>query len=440
MKETPSRIYPWLRIPYLPKFPPINVVVDAHSNGIFTDSALVYQGILKYGLEHPGGFIFTDLGNWLIKNLLQYHEYYTGSKSHIPISTRLASRRQNHLDNLTKMELIYKGMTKARKTHEDIPSFDLTLEGRFLAWIMEAKDPNKSTDLMWTIKDKEERNSKPDAVRSKAFKEVFTIIDSFTSSEDSYILMFLNRFFVKCLRSDYFAECIDWFYYSHLRVVQMTKGQELLRLFTKIVNIQSLGANANESTLESLTANLANYPDRDPTKLIEAAAQVSESGIPLEKLEEHVKALMAEKETLQREIDEGRAILDGVDKDVESRTKLLEEYAQMKAEMRRYGIEPEDSKRFSNVLQVLQRDNYDCAKILETFADVDDVIKLRLEVDNAWGTLKTRLEEVKDTLPFAEQLLQCEVGINDVLAFKLAVDEKAIYGKHFKGSCGLQSY
>jgi regulator of replication initiation timing len=70
-----------------------------------------------------------------------------------------------------------------------------------------------------------------------------------------------------------------------------------------------LGANANESTLESLIANLAKYPDRDPAKLIEAAAQVSESGIPLEKLEEHVKALMAEKETLQREIDEKRATM-----------------------------------------------------------------------------------------------------------------------------------
>ena len=34
--------------------------------------------------------------------------------------------------------------------------------------------------------------------------------------------------------------------------------------------IQSLGTNANESTLESLIANVANYPDRDPAKLMEA--------------------------------------------------------------------------------------------------------------------------------------------------------------------------
>jgi hypothetical protein len=166
--------------------------------------------------------------------------------------------------------------------------------------------------------------------------------------------------------------------------------------------IQGLGANENESTLESLIANMGNYPGRDPAKLIEAAAQISESGIPLEKLGEHVKALMAERETLQREIDEKRAMLDDVNEDVESRTKLLEEYAQMKAEMRRYGIGPEDPKQFSRLIQTLQRDNYDCAKILNAFADIEDTKRLRQEVDHDRQNLEARLEEVKDTLPFAD--------------------------------------
>jgi hypothetical protein len=187
--------------------------------------------------------------------------------------------------------------------------------------------------------------------------------------------------------------------------------------------IQSLGA--NESTLESLIVNLANYPDRDPAKLIEAAAQISESGIPLEKLEEHVKTLVAEEEMLQREIDEGRAILDGVLEDVESRTKIMEEYAQMKAEMRRYGIGPEDPKQFSRLIQTLQRDNYDCAKILNAFADIENTTRLRQEVDHDRQNLEARLEEVKDTLPLAQQLLQYGVGINEVITFKLAVDDKA---------------
>jgi len=185
-----------------------------------------------------------------------------------------------------------------------------------------------------------------------------------------------------------------------------------------------LGANASESTLESLIANLVNHPDRDPAKLIEAAAQISESGVPLEKLEDHVKGLIAEKETLQREIDEGRAILADVDVDVESRRKLVEEYAEMKVEMRRYGIGLEDPKQFSRLIQTSQRNNYDCAKILNAFADIEDTKKLRQEVDHDRQNLEARLEEVKDTLPFAEQLLQYGVGINEVVAFKLAVDEK----------------
>jgi hypothetical protein len=168
--------------------------------------------------------------------------------------------------------------------------------------------------------------------------------------------------------------------------------------------VQSLGANASESILESLIANLANYPDRDPAKLIEAASHISGSGIPFEKLEDHVKVLMADKETLQKEIDEKRAILDGVDEDVESRRRLVEEYAQMKAEMRRYGIGPEGPKQLSRLIQTLQRDNYDCANILNAFADIEDTKRLRQEVDHDRQNL-ARLE-VKDTLPFAEQLLQ----------------------------------
>ena len=188
--------------------------------------------------------------------------------------------------------------------------------------------------------------------------------------------------------------------------------------------VTRLGTNVTEDQIEPYIANLVSSPD--PASLIKVAGQVAQiSDIPLSELEETVRQKQAEKEALQREIDDGRAILDGVDVDVESRRKLVEGYAQMKAEMRRYGIGPEDPKRFSNVLQVLQRGNYDCAKILGAFADVDDVRKLRLEVDNAWRTLRARLEEVKDTLPFAEQLLQYGVGINEVLAFMSAVDEKA---------------
>jgi chromosome segregation ATPase len=189
--------------------------------------------------------------------------------------------------------------------------------------------------------------------------------------------------------------------------------------------IQSLGANANEASLESLIANLANYPHRDPAKLIEAAAQISESGIPLEKLEDHVKALMAEKETLQREIDDGRAILDGVDEDVENRRKLVEEYAEMKAEMRRYGIAPEDPGKIQTCLQRLKDANYNAEEVIAGYANMQALKKERMDLDEERLAFEARLAAVKDVLPLAEQITRLNVGIGELLAFHSAMYEKS---------------
>src|SRR5215469_12856884 len=187
--------------------------------------------------------------------------------------------------------------------------------------------------------------------------------------------------------------------------------------------IQSLGA--NESALESLIANLANYPDRDPAKLIEAAAQISESDIPLEKLEEHVNALMAEKETLQREIDEKRAILDDVYEDVESRRKVVEEYAQMRADMRRYGIGLEDPRKIQACFQRLKDANYNAEEVIAGYVNMEALRKERMEFDEERLAFEARLATVKDVLPLAEQITQLKMGIGELLAFHTAVYEKA---------------
>ncbi|MGC2570476.1 MAG: hypothetical protein WA364_03115 [Candidatus Nitrosopolaris sp.] len=104
---------------------------------------------------------------------------------------------------------------------------------------------------------------------------------------------------------------------------------------------------------------------------------------------------------------------------------MVEDYKVMNAELEKSGIGPQEPRKFHKLLRVLRMNNYDYTKILNTFAGIDDARKLRLEVDSEWRTLKARLEQVKDTLPFAEQLLQYGVGISEVLAFMLAVDEKA---------------
>jgi hypothetical protein len=134
---------------------------------------------------------------------------------------------------------------------------------------------------------------------------------------------------------------------------------------------------------------------------------------------------MAEKETLQREIDDGRAILDGVDEDVENRRKLVEEYAEMKAEMRRYGIGPEDPGKIQTCLQRLKDANYNAEEVIAGYANMQALKKERMELDEERLAFEARLAAVKDVLPLAEQITRLNVGIGELLAFHSAVYEKS---------------
>jgi hypothetical protein len=58
--------------------------------------------------------------------------------------------------------------------------------------------------------------------------------------------------------------------------------------------------------------------------------------------------------------------------------------------------------------------------------------------DHDRQNLEARLEVVKDTLPYAEQLLQYGVGISEVLAFMLAVEEKADMERISRGAAAYK--
>jgi hypothetical protein len=136
-------------------------------------------------------------------------------------------------------------------------------------------------------------------------------------------------------------------------------------------------------------------------------------------------SLKSEKETLQREIDEKRAILDGVYEDVESRRKLVEEYAQMRVDMRRYGIGPEDPMKIQTCFQQLKDATYNAEEVVAGYANMETLRKERMELDEERQTFEARLATVKDVLPLAEQITQLNIGVGELLAFHCAVYEKA---------------
>lgn len=243
MKIKP-RIYSWSNELRPPLLPPINMIFEreAQYGAIFTNAALLYQDILKYGIEHNNGFKFIELGNWLIHNNNDFRSYYTDSKAHTPKSARLSNRRdtiQKHVDNLINMDLLYKKtIVKAKKNATDTtPLYDLTMDGQFLALIIQAKDPEKSFDLNWTIKNKRSNKMKtPELERANDITKVYDKVDTFTRCKESFVLFFLSKLLKKCMDAGIFGDIIDLFYYFDLQHIELNNGQEILRLFVKLAH------------------------------------------------------------------------------------------------------------------------------------------------------------------------------------------------------------
>jgi hypothetical protein len=102
--------------------------------------------------------------------------------------------------------------------------------------------------------------------------------------------------------------------------------------------------------------------------------------------------------------------------DVESRRKVVEEYAQMKVEMRRYGIGPEDPRKIQACLQRLKDANYNAEEVIAGYANMEALSKERMELDEERRAFEARRATVKDVLSLAEQTTFLKIGIGELLA------------------------
>ena len=109
-----------------------------------TFNALLYQNILEFIFEPKDekkpGIRFSNLAKWLMKNNVEFREYYSGSKGHTPISSRIADRRrkiQNHINNLIRLRLMFEyRQTKSLTNNSQTMLYEYTIFGQILALLI----------------------------------------------------------------------------------------------------------------------------------------------------------------------------------------------------------------------------------------------------------------------------------------------------------------
>jgi hypothetical protein len=116
-----------------------------------------------------------------------------------------------------------------------------------------------------------------------------------------------------------------------------------LRLYNYIKKLR-----VNQDQIESFIANLADSPE--PGRLIDVANRVAHLSIseliPLEKLEGHLKQKEEEKQTLEEEIKQRRAISQSTDVEIQT----INEYKKLRAELSKHHLSSEDPNKLVTVL------------------------------------------------------------------------------------------
>ena len=186
----------------------MSVIFATDSNKKFIkNDAMLNQDILRYGIKHHDGFKSTEIGNWLLENNIEFRDEYSGSKAHVPNSTRLALKRhriQRHIDNLVSLDLIYKKMlVKSEKNQSYTPVYVLTESGNFLS----------------------------EFLFDQTGAKILNIIDAYRITRDSYSLTFISKFFNKCRQKGIFQRILFNFIYAAMPNSNIQNGQEFLRLF-----------------------------------------------------------------------------------------------------------------------------------------------------------------------------------------------------------------
>jgi len=186
----------------------MSVIFATGSNKkVIKNDASLYQDILRYGNKCPDGFKSTEIGKWLLVNNIEFSDEYSGSRAHVPNSTKLALKRhriERHLENLVALDLIYKKMlVKSEKNQSYTPVYVLTETGIFLSEFLFDQTGARNLE----------------------------IIDAYARTRDSYSLTFITKFFNKCREKGTLKRILFNFIYSGMPNSKIQSGQEFLRLF-----------------------------------------------------------------------------------------------------------------------------------------------------------------------------------------------------------------
>ena len=185
---------------------------------------------------------------------------------------------------------------------------------------------------------------------------------------------------------------------------------------------------ASASEVESFITNI-NSGYIPPGKAIELINQIHEitksESVPPDQLPNYVRQKLEEKQKIDEHIKEADATLQSKNMSLEA----INEHIQLKEELKKYRLSIKDSHRLVNLLETAKEYRYSPGKIVAKLRSIKHLQNKENKLKTSCESLSKQADNYKEIIPLAQLIWDLHIGKNELISFKLAVNEAAeLYG------------
>jgi cell division septum initiation protein DivIVA len=183
---------------------------------------------------------------------------------------------------------------------------------------------------------------------------------------------------------------------------------------------------ATEEKVESFIANVSTG-DASPEKIIELVNHLfnisKAESIPLDQIPNYIERKLEEKQKIDERIKEADTLLQSKSVTIEA----INEHLQLNEKLKEHGLSTHDIDKLLNLLVNAKRYGFDGKELAAKLYDFKFLEWKEKEFKDKRKKLSKRMLKFKDIIPFTEEIVALGIGINDLLAFKIGINQAAKY-------------
>jgi len=181
---------------------------------------------------------------------------------------------------------------------------------------------------------------------------------------------------------------------------------------------------AAEDKIESFIANV-NSNDIAPERAIEIVYQLHEisksESIPLDHVSGYIKGKLEEKQRIDQEIKRADAVLQSKNVSIQA----INEHFQLNEELKKYRLSTKDIQRLLDLLVAAKNYKYNPGKIVAKLRNIKRLENKENKLKISCEVLSKKEAKYREIIPLANLIWDLHIGKNELISFKVAVNETA---------------